>query len=410
MQFPSVPQTNPYNLNQSNNQQQPTASSLLQGIVSASQDAMQKQQEQQFLATIGNLMTGNQQQPQRAQFGQSWPMQAPSARTCYHCRATVQPGENHTARNCPVKKKEEEEAATLKAEKIVQERMARGEIVVKQELAVPQGCMRSLGAYSAGNGLTAPGTQPNFGASMTPGFSTPGSTAMVPMQPPPPPPQAAMQEQMQLLQQGLAAEMHDIKSSLQSTLKEEMGTMSGRVSSLLQQVEDVKASRVLMRGELNKFTTKYDELAKGVASIRTIESNVNTCMQSICKRVGALEAAPVPARRRNNAGQATSTPATAKKGKALGGGKPLSKKAKAALAAATAAAEAEAARKEAEEGEESDPDEDLYEDHSDEDVSVAELAARAIAAEGAAGALPQRRTPPRMAKDKKRSRVVDDDE
>ena len=193
-------------------------------------------------------------------------------------------------------------------------------------------------------------------------------------------------------------------------LKEEVGPLSSRVSALLKDVADSKASRVIMRGEVNKLITQYNELAKGVAGFKALESSVNTCMQSICKRVGALEAAPVPARRRNNAGLATSTPATAKKGKALGGGKPLSKKAKAALAAATAAAEAEAARKEAEEGEESDPDEDLYEDHSDEDVSVAELAARAIAAEGAAGALPQRRTPPRMAKNKKRSRVVDDDE
>jgi len=183
------------------------------------------------------------------------------------------------------------------------------------------------------------------------------------------------------------------------------------VSSLMKDVADGKASRVLMRGEVNKLTTQYNELAKGVASIKSLEASVTTCLQSVCKRMGALEAAPVPARVRDNAGNATGTPATAAKTKGAGGAaRRLSKKAKAALAAATAAAEAEAARKEAEEGGESDPDEDLYENHSDEDVSVAELAARAIAAEGAAGALPQRRTPPRMAKNKKRSRVVDDDE
>jgi len=398
MNFPPPPQILPYNQSNNNNQQQSASSSLIQSIMSASQQAMQQQQEQQIMANLGTMLSGGGG-PQRAPYGQQWAMPPQSSRKCYHCHAIVPPGENHTARNCPVKKKEDDEAAAAKAEKIVQEKMARGEIVMKQELEVPQGCMRSLGAsYSAGNAPNFGASMTPFGASMTPGFSTPGSTAV--MQPPPPPqqqPQATMQEQMQQMQHGLAAEMQTIKSSITEALKEEMAPLSSRVSSLLKDVEDGKASRVLMRGEVNKLTTKYDELAKSVASIKTLEASVTTCMQSVCKRMQALEAAPVQSRVRDNAGNASGTPATATKGKGAGGAasapRRVSKKAAAAVRAAEKAAAEEAAA-----ALEEDEDEDAEADSDDEpSPSLAERAA-AIVAEGAEGALPQRTTPPRKAK------------
>jgi len=224
------------------------------------------------------------------------------------------------------------------------------------------------------------------------------------MQPPPPQqqqPHAAMQEQMQVMQQSLATEMQNLKSSMQlsftEALKEEMAPLSSRVSSLLKDVEDGKASRVLMRGEVNKLTTKYDELAKSVASIKTLEASVTTCMQSVCKRMQALEAAPVQSRVRDNAGNASGTPATATKGKGAGGAasapRRVSKKAAAAVRAAEKAAAEEAAA-----ALEEDEDEDAEADSDDEpSPSLAERAA-AIVAEGAEGALPQRTTPPRKAK------------
>ena len=186
MNFPPPPQVTPYN-HSNNNQQQTAAGSLMHTLMSVTQQATQQRQEQQFLENLSAMVTGSQQRQPRGPFGQSGPMQAPHSRICYHCRETVKPGENHTARNCPLKKKEDEEAAAARAEKIVQEKMARGEIVVKQELEVPAGCMRSLiGAYSAGNAIgMQPNLQPNFGSCMTPGYSTPGSM-MVPMQQPPP--------------------------------------------------------------------------------------------------------------------------------------------------------------------------------------------------------------------------------
>jgi len=365
---------------------------------------MRERQEKDFMAHLGSMMQGGQQQQQRAPYGQSWQMQPPPGRICYHCRAAVQPGENHNARNCPVKKKEEEEAATAKAEKIVQEMKAKGEIVVKQELEVSAGCMRSLGAYSAGNGLIAPGTQPNFGASvtsMTPGFTTPGSTTMVPtqLQPPPPPQPMQMQQQlhdqMQQMQAGITAEMQsamaDLKASmhlsLAETVQQEMQPISTRVAALASDIENGKAARMLMRGEVSKMTSKYDALLEGVKSMKALEQSVTGTMQSALKRIGALEAAPPPARRRDNAGNAVSrTPATAK-GKAAPGR--LSKKAKAALAAAEAEADAEDADAHTE-----DEDEAGW---AEDNVPLADLAAH-IVAEGAAGARPQRTTPPRLVK------------
>jgi len=239
---------------------------------------------------------------------------------------------------------------------------------------------------------------------MTPGYSTPGSM-MVPMQQPPPPqqqqPQATMQEQMQQMQHGLAAEMQTIKSSITEALKEEMAPLSSRVAALLTDVENGKAARVIMRGEVNKLTSKYDEIAKGVAGIKALETSVTTCMQSMSKRMLALEAAPVQSRVRDNAGNASGTPATAARSKGAGGAasapKRLSKKAAAALRAAEKAA-AEAA---------SEEDEDVgAESDNEHSPSLAERAA-AIVAEGAEGALPQRTTPPRKAKRARTSIVID---
>jgi len=238
---------------------------------------------------------------------------------------------------------------------------------------------------------------------MTPGFSTPGSTAV--MQPPPPPqqqPHAAVQEQMQVMQQSLAAEMQSLKTTMQlsftEALKEEIAPLSSRVSTLLSDVEDGKASRVIMRGELNKLNSKYDELAKGVASVKTLEASVSTCLQSMSKRMLAIEAAPVLGRSRDNAGNVAGkagTPATAKKGAGAGGAasasKRVSKKAAAAVRAAEKAAADEAAAA-LEEDEDADADSD-----DERSPSLAERAA-AIVAEGAEGALPQRTTPPRKAK------------
>jgi len=242
---------------------------------------------------------------------------------------------------------------------------------------------------------------------MTPGYSTPGSV-MVPMQQPPPPPpqpQAAMQEQMQLMQQGFAAEMQTLKSSITEALKEEVAPLSSRVSALLTDVENGKAARLIMRGEVNKLTSRYDELAKGVASIKTLESSVTTCMQSMSKRMLAIEAAPVQPRTRDNAGNASGTPATAARGKGAGGAasapKRLGKKAAAALRAAEKAAAEAAVEAASEEDEDADAESD-----KEFSPSLAERAA-AIVAEGAEGALPQRTTPPRKAKRARTSIVID---
>ena len=209
--------------------------------------------------------------------------------------------------------------------------------------------------------------------------------------------QQQLHDQVQQMQAGLTAEMQsamaDVKASMHlsftETVQQELNPISTRLAALASDIENGKAARVLLRGEVSKMTSKYTALEKGVKSMQALEQSVTVTMQSALKRIGALEAAPVHARGRDNAGNAvTRTPATAK-GKAAPVRR-LSKKAAAALAAAEAEAAAE--------DEESDPDEDLNEDLSGEDdVPLADRAAQ-IVAEGAAGAQPQRTTPPRKVK------------
>jgi len=336
---------------------------------------MAQEQERDAFIQFGRFMQGANQ-PAAQTFGQARQPPPPNKDKCFYCGEL---NAGHIAKNCPKKAKDAEAAAQKRAEEILLERERERAVVFKQEpgALMPPGCMRSLttpvsAERNFGNNNV---NFPNTSMQLTP-FSTPQQSQQQMQLQQQAAAQAAAQEQMAQaqaqhdivtqVQQSMQLSLDDMKTSLQQSLTESF-------SEVRTELENGKASRLLMRSELNTIITKYDGIASAVNAVKAsnheLKAAVDSSMQSALKRIALLEAQPPAKRGRDNAGRVTidiaGTPATPK-------GRKAAKKAEAAAAA------------------------------DSEDENIEDLAKR-IVADGVAGALPQRlrKSPPRAAKAKK---------
>lgn len=355
--------------------------SMMQQVLQRVNNEMAAERERSAFLQFGQFLTGAAQ-PAEQPFGQHRQPPPPNKDKCFYCN---EHNAGHIARNCPKKAKDEEAAAQKRAEEILREREREQAVVVKQEpgALMPSGCMRPF--------ATPVSAEQHFGNNMNFGNTsmqlTPYST--------PQPGQQQMQLQQQTAaqaaaqqQEQMAQAQHDIVAKVQQSVQVSMDAMNATLqqsisdsfSTVRTELENGKASQMLMRSELNSLVTKYEGVVGAVSEVKksnaALKAAVDATVQSALKRVAVLEAQPPQKRGRDNAGRVTidiaGTPATPK-------GRRANKKAEPAA--------------------ETDP----------EDETIEDLAHR-IVADGAAGALPQRlrKSPPRAAKAKKKGKRGDE--
>ena len=348
--------------------------SMMQQVLQRVNNEMAAEQERSAFLQFGQFLTGAAQ-PAAQPFGQHRQPPPQNKAKCFYCN---EHNAGHIARNCPKKAKDEEAAAQKRVDEILREREREQAVVVKQEpgALMPSGCMRPF--------ATPVSAEQHFGNNMNFGNNT--SMQLTPYSTPQP-----GQQQMQLQQQTaaqaaaqqqeqMAQAQHDIVAKVQQSVQVSMDAMNATLqqsisdsfSTVRTELENGKASQMLMRSELNSLVTKYEGVVGAVSEVKksnaALKAAVDATVQSALKRVAVLEAQPPQKRGRDNAGRVTidiaGTPATPK------GRKGPKKKAEP----------------------ETDPENEL----------IADLANR-IVADGVAGALPQRlrKSPPRAAKTKK---------